>query len=57
MKVISAIIEALTSPFTLLFRTKATKNNNKEVNIFLVLLISLVITAAVLLIFYYKRLF
>ena len=56
MKVLSTIIEILTSPFTFLYRTKASKNA-KNVNVFLVLFISLLITAVLLVIFYYSRLF
>ena len=57
MKVINIIIEIITSPFTLLFRTKAQRNFSKPVKPLIVLAISLVITAALLMLFYYKELF
>ena len=57
MKVLNIIIEILTSPFTILFRTKAQKNISKRVNPFLVLAISLLIVAIVLFIFHYEELF
>lgn len=57
MKVINIIIEIITSPFTLLFRTKAQRNFSKPVKPLIVFAISLVITAALLMLFYYKELF
>ncbi|RIA64751.1 hypothetical protein EI71_01942 [Anaeroplasma bactoclasticum] len=57
MKVINLIIEIITSPFTILFRTKAQRNFSKPVKPLVVLGISIVITAALLMLFYYKELF
>jgi hypothetical protein len=55
--VISTIVEVIASPFTLLFRTKAQKNSGNKVNIFLVVLLSLLIVATLLFLAYYERLF
>ena len=55
--VISTIVEAITSPFTLLFRTKTQKNSGKNTNIFVVLILSILIVAAILFFAYYERLF
>lgn len=57
MKIINLIIEIITSPFTILFRTKAQRNTSKSVKPLVVLAISLVILAALLMLFYYKELF
>ena len=57
MKILSLIVEIITSPFTILFRTKAQKNSSRVVSPLLVLLISLAITAICLILFYYKELF
>ena len=50
--VISTIVEVIASPFTLLFRTKAQKNSGNKVNIFLVVLLSLLIVATLLFLAY-----
>lgn len=57
MKILNLIIEILTSPFTLLFRTKAQRNISKPVKAVVVFSISIVIVAALLMLFYYKELF
>lgn len=55
--IVSTFVEAIASPFTLLFRTKAQKNSGKKTNIAVVVLVALLIVATMLLIVYYKRLF
>lgn len=57
MKILNLIIEIITSPFTLLFRTKAQRNFSKPVKSVVVFAIALVITAVLLMLFYYKELF
>ena len=57
MKILNLIIEIITSPFTLLFRTKAQRNISKPVKSVVVFAIALVITAVLLMLFYYKELF
>lgn len=57
MKILNLIIEIITSPFTLLFRTKAQRNFSKPVKSVVVFAIALVITALLLMLFYYKELF
>ena len=57
MKVFNIIIEILTSPFTILFRTRAQRNTSKVVKPIFVIAIALLITCAILFLFYYKELF
>ena len=57
MKILNLIIEIISSPFTLLFRTKAQRNLSKPVKAVVVFAIALLITAALLMLFYYKELF
>lgn len=57
MKILNLIVEIITSPFTILFRTKSQKISSKNVSPLLVLLIALAITATCLILFYYKELF
>ena len=57
MKVLNIIIEIITSPFTILLRTKAQRNTSKFVTPIVVLAIALLITCAMLFLFYYKELF
>lgn len=57
MKVLNIIIEIITSPFTILLRTKVQRNTSKFVKPIVVLAIALLITCAMLFLFYYKELF
>ncbi len=57
MKILNIIIEIITSPFTLLFRTKAQKNSGKNVNMVFVFLFSLLVVLTLLFFCYYERLF
>jgi hypothetical protein len=58
MKILNIIIEIITSPFTLLFRTKAQKNSgSKNVNMIFVFLFSLLVVLTILFFCYYERLF
>lgn len=52
MRIINIIIEVLTAPFNLLFRTNAVNNPNKTVKPWIVLLLSLVLVAALVLYYY-----
>ena len=58
MKILSIIVEVLVSPFTFLFRTKAQKNNSSnKTNIFIAALVAILITAILIFIYYYERIF
>ena len=57
MKVLNIIIEIITSPSTILLRTKAQRNTSKFVKPIVVRAIALLITCAMLFLFYYKELF
>ena len=58
MKILSIILEVLVSPFTFLFRTRAQKtNSNFKMNIFIVGLIAIFITAVLIFLYYYERIF
>lgn len=52
MRVLNIIIEILTAPFNLLFRTNSKPNPNKVVYPLLVLFISLLIVGILVLIYY-----
>ena len=56
MKVFNFIIEILTAPFTLLFRSNA-PNQNKNVKPIVVLLISLAVVVALVFAYYYGVIF
>jgi len=51
--ILSTLLEIITSPFTLIFRSNAVSNPNKKVNIVLVATISLAITALIVFLYYY----
>ena len=57
MRIVNIIVEVLTAPFNLLFRTHSKPNPNKVVNPWIVLLISLVLVSALVLIYYYGVIF
>ena len=52
-EIFSFIIEIILSPFSLIFRSNAVSNPNKKVNVFIVVAISLVVTAIIGFIYYY----
>ena len=57
MKVFNFNIEILTAPFTLLFRSNAAPNQNKNVKPIVVLLISLAVVVALVFAYYYGVIF
>ena len=57
MKVINFIIEVLTAPFTLRFRSNATPNQNKNVKPIVVFLLSAAIVVALVFAYYYGVIF
>ena len=57
MRVINTIIEILTAPFNILFRTNSKPNPNKVVNPFLVLFLSLLVVAGLVLYYYFEVIF
>ena len=57
MRILNIIIEILTAPFNLLFRTNSKPNPNKVVNPWLVLLISLVFVGVLVLLYYHEVIF
>lgn len=57
MRIINIIIEVLTAPFNLLFRTSTVNNPNKTVKPWIVLLLSLVLVAGLVLLYYYGVIF
>ena len=56
-KVLAIIFEAIISPFTLLLRTSAVPNPNKNVKLWLVLLISIIIVALIIIYNYREVIF
>ena len=57
MRIINIIIEVLTAPFNLPFRTSTVNNPNKTVKPWIVLLLSLVLVAGLVLLYYYGVIF
>lgn len=57
MKILDFIINLLISPFTFVFRIKSNQGIRKEVKYIWVLLLSVVVVAVFILLFYYKDLF
>lgn len=57
MRIFNIIIEILTAPLNLIFRTSTVTNPNKTVKPWIVLLISLVLVAALVLFYYYGVIF
>ena len=57
MRILNIIIEVLTAPFNLLFRTSTVNNPNKTVKPWIVLLLSLVLVAGLVLLYYYGVIF
>ena len=57
MKILNFIVELLTSPFVLLFRSNAKPGTNKAVKPLIVLGIALVIVAILVFIVYYEVIF
>ena len=57
MRILNIIIEVLTAPFNLLFRTSTVNNPNKTVKPLIVLLLSLVLVAGLVLLYYYGVIF
>ena len=57
MKVIDYIIEILTAPFNLLFRSNAAPNQNKTVKPIVVFLISAIIVVGLVFAYYYGVIF
>ena len=57
MKVLDFIINLLISPFTFVFRIKSNQGIRKEVKYIWVFLLSIVVIAIFILLFYYNELF
>lgn len=57
MKVINYIIEVLTAPFNLLFRSNAAPNQNKNVKPIIVFFLSALVVVALVFAYYYGVIF
>lgn len=57
MKILNLVLQIIFAPFLLLVKTNAKPSPNKKMNFLLVILISVVLVAILVLIYYHKELF